>query len=91
MDKRKISISFSKEYEDLYEHIKDINNRSNFICQAIKEKLYKDASTDANLEKIIETTLVKVLSSSHNINIASTISEENIISEDDKKLINNLF
>lgn len=68
-----------------------MNNRSNFICQAIKEKLYKDASPDTNLEKIIETALVKVLSSSSNINIDSNIAEKNELSEQDKELINNIF
>ncbi|MFD3156701.1 hypothetical protein ACFIJ5_07545 [Haloimpatiens sp. FM7330] len=90
MDKRKISISFSKEYEDLYEHIKYMNNRSNFICQAIKEKLYKDTSNN-DLQELIETALIKVLSTSPNINIDSNISKRNIISEQDKELINNIF
>lgn len=55
MTTKRIPISFSAEYIAEYEAIKDLPNRSNWICEAIREKLdRKDKSTEEHLKQEIE-------------------------------------
>lgn len=55
MATKRIPISFSTEYIAEYEAIKDLANRSNWICEAIREKLNrKDESSEEYLKQEIE-------------------------------------
>lgn len=88
MDKRKISISFSKEHEDLYEYIKDTPNRSRFICEAIRDKINGDKPSN-NFDESIEKALIKALSSYSLPSVYNQQRED--LSEEYKDLISSLF
>lgn len=92
MDKHKISISFSREYEELYNYLKDMPNRSNFICQMLKKNLNIDNIETNNLEEIIEKAVIRALEKHSNISINyRDVVREDEISDADRELINNLF
>lgn len=55
MSTKRIPISFSGEYLEEYEAIKDFPNRSKWICEAIREKLgRKEESSEEHLKQEIE-------------------------------------
>ena len=94
MKKHKISISFSKNYEDVYNFLIEKPNISQFICEIVKEKMVQeqDNSLEKQVEKIVEKLLEKLLidkgvSMLSNGNIAN-ISHLN---NEDKDLIDSLF
>lgn len=52
----KITISFGKEFDDVYRFLKDKPNVSRFICEAVRDKMTGD-----DLEVKIEKILVRIL------------------------------
>lgn len=90
MDKRKLSISFSVEYEYLYNYLKDMPNRSNFICQTLKKNL-NGCNEQSDLEEIVERAVIKAIEKQGNININSRTVNKQDVSDEDRDLINNLF
>ena len=63
MKKHKISISFSKNYEDVYNFLIEKPNISQFICEIVREKMLQeqDNSLEKQVEKIVEKLLEKLL------------------------------
>lgn len=92
MDKHKISVSLSREYEDLYNALKDMPNRSNFICKILSNN-FKKCDDQSNLEEIIERAVIKALEKHNviNVNYNSSDAKKDEISDEDRDLINNLF
>ena len=93
MEKHKLSISFSVEYEELYNNLKKMKNRSSFICKVLSENLNISSSNSSDLEEIVERAVIKALEK-HNVktvnyNINDVNKDE--ISDEDRDLINNLF
>lgn len=90
MDKRKISVSFSKEYDELYNALKDMPNRSNFICKILSNNFKKYDDQD-NLEKIIERAVIKALTRNGGVIQDIEKIKESDVSDEDRELINGLF
>lgn len=97
MKKRKISVSFSKNYQDVYEFLIKKPNISQFICEVIKERMLEEQNN--SLEKQVEQILDKLIAerglsianiSSGTLNSASlgTIGK---LKNEDKDLIDSLF
>ncbi len=84
MDKHKISVSFSKEYEDLYNSLKDVSNRSNFICKILSNN-FKKYDEQSDLEEIVERALIRALEkhSVNNVNYNSSDAKKDEISDED--------
>lgn len=90
MAKNKISISFSKCNQDIYQYLKSKDNISNYICLLVKKDMNL-SNIDDDLENRIENILHKLLlkneftlPSLHST--TSTCEDEEVIS-----LINDLF
>lgn len=93
MDKHKLSISFSSEYEELYNYLKNMKNRSSLICKVLSENLNNSNNKSNDLEEIIERAVIKALEK-HNVtnaNYNSSDAKKDEISDEDRDLINNLF
>ena len=93
MDKRKLSISFSVEYEALYDYLKNIPNRSSLICKVLNENLNISSSNSSELEEIVERAVIKALEKHNvtNVNYNNSDAKKDEISDEDRDLINNLF
>lgn len=94
MAKHKISISFSSNYEDVYNFLKSKSNISNYVCEVIQEKM-TDTGDDLDLERKIEEIINRVISEkgislSNNILVSTSNSVENL-SSDELDLIKNIF
>lgn len=95
MKKRKISVSFSKNYEDVYEFLMKKPNISQFICEVVRDKMFEDQ--DSSLEKQIEQILGKLIEEK-GFSIANTPSKSlntidtiDTLKNEDKDLIDSLF
>lgn len=81
MSTKRIPISFSKEFIEEYNLVKDLPNRSNFICNAIREKFErktvenkpKNQSEIDELEKRIEI-LEDLIKSDHKSEVSDNIN-----------------
>ncbi|WP_313232124.1 hypothetical protein [Tissierella praeacuta] len=92
MKKHKISISFAKNYEDVYEFLIKKPNISQFICEVVREKMFEDQSN--SLEEQVEKILNGLLAERglSNINISSkSLNTIDILKNEDKDLIDSLF
>jgi hypothetical protein len=90
--KHKISISFAKNYEDVYEFLIKKPNISQFICEVVREKMFEDQSN--SLEEQVEKILNGLLAERglSNINISSkSLNTIDILKNEDKDLIDSLF
>ena len=93
MDKHKLSISFSSEYDELYNYLKNMKNRSSIICKVLNETLNISNNKSEDLEEIVERALIKALEKHNviNVNYNSSDAKKDEISDEDRDLINNLF
>lgn len=99
--KNKITISFAKEYTDLYYFLKDKKDRSNFICNLLNSNIASLDGEEKKLEEVIEKTLIEVLSrydfskvkNNNNFDGYSNNNneKEEELTQEDKDLINILF
>ena len=53
---RKITISFSKEYRDIYDLLKNKSNASRYVCELVRESL-QHSSLEAKIEKVVNRML----------------------------------
>lgn len=90
MDKHKISVSFSKEYDELYNALKDMPNKSNFICKILSNN-FKKYDDQNNLEEIIERAVIKALTKNGGVIQDIEKIKESDVSDEDRELINSLF
>lgn len=95
MKKRKISISFAKNYEDVYEFLVKKPNISQFICEVVRDKMFEDQ--DSLLEIQIEEILCKLIEEK-GFSIPNTPSKSlntvdaiDTLKNEDKDLIDSLF
>ena len=97
MKKHKISISFAKNYEDVYEFLIEKPNISQFICEVVRDKMFegKDKSLEEQVEKILNKliaergiTTTNILTNSLETPPLGTID---ILKNEDKDLIDSLF
>lgn len=96
MQSNKISISFSEHYIEIYNYLKAKENISNFICQLVRSEMTAKDTVDVELQTKIEEIIEKILKDKNlsiNVGIASVITENpiNLLSDDDKSLIKDLF
>lgn len=91
--KKKLTISFAEEYEELYNFLKDKKDRSCFVCTILNSYLKNDCTQ----EELIERAVTKALSKyDFSINSKQENSEEkngenDSITQEDKNLIKSLF
>ncbi|NLM04068.1 MAG: hypothetical protein GX214_03505 [Clostridiales bacterium] len=97
MKKHKISISFAKNYEDVYEFLIEKPNISQFICQVVRDKMFENeySSLEEKVEKILNKmiaergiTTTNILTNSLETPPLGTID---ILKNEDKDLIDSLF
>lgn len=97
MKKHKISISFAKNYEDVYQFLIEKPNISQFICEVVRDKMIegKDKSLEEQVEKILNKliaergiTTTNILTNSLETPPLVTID---ILKNEDKDLIDSLF
>lgn len=97
MKNHKISISFSKNYNDVYEFLIEKPNISQFICETIREKMLKgeDKSLEERVEKILNKMIAERGIATTNIltNSLETppLGTIDILKNEDKDLIDSLF
>lgn len=53
--------SISKKYQEVSDILKNVDNKSEFICQAIIEKIRGNKQIENDMEKHIEQTVRKIL------------------------------
>jgi hypothetical protein len=96
--KHKISISFAKNYEDVYQFLIEKPNISQFICEVVRDKMFEDQ--DSSLEKQIEQILGKLIEEkgfsiantpSKSLNTVDTVDTIDTLKNEDKDLIDSLF
>jgi hypothetical protein len=96
MKTKKLSISFSEHYNDVYEFLKTKHNVSLYICELIREEINNKNNTNQELEAKIEELIKKVLKENNcsfdgNSQNTTTKNIINSLSDDDKGLIKDLF
>ena len=97
MKKRKISISFAKNYEDVYEFLMKKPNISQFICEVVKDKMleYEDKSLEEQVEQILDKLIAERGLSTTNISSGSLnttlLGTTDTLKNEDKDLIDSLF
>lgn len=90
--KKKLTISFAEEYEELYNFLKEKKDRSCFVCNILNSYLKNNCSQ----EELIERAVTKALSK-YNFSINNKQedieenNEEDDVTQADKDLIKNLF
>lgn len=96
MGTKKLSISFSEHYADVYQYLKSKPNISLFICQLVRAEMNTKDIATPELEATVEEIIKKILKENHysfNSNFQDTTSKNiiNSLTEDDKSLIKDLF
>ena len=97
MKKRKISVSFSKNYEDVYEFLIKKPNISQFICEVVRDKMLegKDKSLEEQVEKILDKLIAERGITTTNISSDSLdttlLGTTDTLNNEDKNLIDSLF
>lgn len=93
MKKRKISISFSKNYEDIYDFLIEKPNISQFICQVVKEKMFQEQedSLENQVEKIVERLISEKGIYVESLSPNTLQTTDNMLKSEDKDLIDSLF
>lgn len=89
--KKKLTISFAEEYEELYNFLKDKKDRSCFVCTILNSYLKNDCTQEELIERAVTKALSKYNFSI--INKQENIEEKNgeQVTQADKDLIKNLF
>jgi len=90
MDKRmRLSISFKQQYRHIYEHLKTVPNKSDYIAQALETYLNNERTvTHDQIREIVMEILQK--SSVHYEN-QPNIEQSDFLSKEDAELLNQLF
>lgn len=97
MKKHKISISFAKNYEDVYQFLIEKPNISQFICEVVRDKMLegKDKSLEEQVEKILNKLIAERGIYTTNISSDSLsttlLGTTNTLNNEDKNLIDSLF
>ena len=96
MKKHKISVSFAKNYEDVYEFLIEKPNISQFICEVVRDKMLegKDKSLEEQVEKILNKLIsekgIYTTFSSDSLN-TTLLAPTDTLNSKDKHLIDSLF
>lgn len=96
MATKKMSISFSEPYLDVYEFLKAQDNSSYYICQLIRSHINDKDTINPKLETKVEELIKKILKENHyssDVNSENTTTTNiiNALTDDDKSLIKDLF
>ena len=93
MKKRKISISFSKNYEDVYDFLIKKPNISQFICQVVRERIIQEQedSLENQVERIVKRLILEKGLYIENLPPNDFGTATDILENEDKDLINSLF
>ncbi|MDU6039837.1 MAG: hypothetical protein E6Y83_15985 [Clostridium butyricum] len=96
MKTKKLSISFSEHYNDVYQYLKTKPNISLFVCELVRNEVNNKNDTLPELESKIEELIKKVLKENHyslDSNSQSTTTKNiiNSLTDSDKSLIKDLF
>jgi len=96
MATKKLPISFSEPFFDVYEFLKLQDNTSHYICQLVRSHINDNDNLNPELEAKVEELIKKILKENHYSldSTSQTTTTKNImnsLSEDDKSLIKDLF
>ncbi|MFR2886624.1 MAG: hypothetical protein ACLTDM_00330 [Clostridium butyricum] len=91
--KKKLTISFAEEYEELYNFLKDKKDRSCFVCSILNSYLKNDCSEEEKIERAVMKAFSKYNFSIINKQegIEENDGEDDSVTQADKDLIKNLF
>jgi len=85
----RLSISFKQQYRHIYEHLKTVPNKSDYIAQALETYLNNERTvTHDQIREIVMEILQK--SSVHYGN-QPNIEQSDVLSKEDAELLNQLF
>ena len=90
MDKRmRLSISFKQQHRHIYEHLKSVPNKSDYIAQAVEAYMSHESTA---LHDQIRDIVMEILQKSP-VSFAnqSNIEQSDVLSKEDAKLLNQLF
>lgn len=89
--KKKLTISFAEEYEELYNFLKDKKDRSCFVCNILNNVLKNDCSEEELIERAVTKALSKYNFANINKQEQTEANNEEDVKQEDKDLIKNLF
>lgn len=86
----RVSISFKQQYRHIYEHLKSVPNKSDYVAQAVEAHMNNESmALHDQIRKIVMEILQK--SSVSHENHISALQNGNSISTEDADLLNQLF
>ncbi|WP_019123909.1 hypothetical protein [Brevibacillus massiliensis] len=90
MGKRmRLSISFKEQYRHIYEHLKSVPNKSDYIAQAVEAYMNHGSS---DLHDQIREIVMEILQKSPVSYVnQSNIEQSDVLSKEDAELLNQLF
>lgn len=93
MTKHRLTISFSNQYEDIYYQLKEMKDRSTFVCNILNEYLKNYCSEEEKIERAVTKALSKYnfVSINKQENIEEKNGEDDFVIQEDKDLIKKLF
>lgn len=92
MKTKKLSISFCEHYNDVYQYLKTKPNISLFVCELVRNEMNNKNYTSPDLDSKIEELIKKVLKeNNYSFDSSSQTATSQMLSNDDKSLIKDLF
>ncbi len=90
MDKRmRLSISFKQQHRHIFEHMKSVPNKSDYICKAVE--FYMNHGHSDLHDQIREIVMEILQKSPVPCANQSNIEQSNVLSKEDAELLNQLF
>ncbi|MBS5913109.1 MAG: hypothetical protein KID09_21215 [Paenibacillus macerans] len=92
-NRKRLSISFRKEYQHIYQHLMSVSNKSDFIAKALDAYISGGGQPSVSHEEI-RKIVAEILQGQSNMAqtlIQPSPSLENQISEEDADLLSQLF
>lgn len=92
-NRNRLSISFRKEHQHIYEHLMGISNRSDFIAKALEAYISGGSQQSVTYDEVrrIVAEILQGRSQMAQTFIQPSPSLENQISEEDADLLSQLF
>jgi hypothetical protein len=90
---RRISISFKKEHQHIYNHLMTVSNKSHFIALALEAYISGDGKSSISHEEVrrIITDILQEQSNPSQVFIQPLPPSDNQISREDVDLLSQLF
>ncbi|MGR6129120.1 hypothetical protein [Paenibacillus sp. SER-28] len=90
-NRNRLSISFKKEHQHIYDHLQEVSNKSDFIAKALEMYIRSGGQSSISNEDIRNTVLQILREKNIFPQTLSYSPPENLISEEDVDLLSQLF